>query len=96
MNRRKKALQSELCEHIRHDDNGVVARFGAEDDFIDQARTLAVNPLRIDRLRRSARASAETIDWERVIDALEDTLDSVARANSTQVNSALFASEFSR
>jgi glycosyltransferase involved in cell wall biosynthesis len=61
-------------EHIRHDANGVVTGFGDEQAFIEQACALVQDPVRIARLRAAARVAAEKIDWERVLDTLEDTL----------------------
>jgi glycosyltransferase involved in cell wall biosynthesis len=68
-------------EHIRHDLNGLVAPFAAEDKLIAEACAVIGDLPRIKRLGRAARATAETVDWERVIDALEHTLAMVARGD---------------
>jgi glycosyltransferase involved in cell wall biosynthesis len=65
-------------EHIRHDVNGLVAPFGDEASFLQQAAVLGRDPDRIERLGRAARKRAETFDWDRILDALETTLLAVA------------------
>lgn len=65
-------------EHIRHNVNGIVAPFGDERSFAERVCTLVGDERRIERLRQAARATAETIDWARVLDTLEDTLRRVA------------------
>jgi len=65
-------------EHIRHDVNGLLAGFDKEAQFVDHACAIANDPARIARLRTAARSTAETFDWERILDALETTLRAVA------------------
>ena len=75
-------------EHIRHDVNGLVAPFGDEAAFIAHACGLVTDVARIARLREAARSTAETFDWERVLDALEDTLTRVAHSAHAAVDNA--------
>ncbi len=63
---------------IQHDDNGVLAPFGDEIAWLDQACALVADPVRIARLRPAARATALTIGWEAVIDRFEHLLRRVA------------------
>jgi glycosyltransferase involved in cell wall biosynthesis len=65
-------------EHIRHNVNGLAIPFADEAAFLAQARAIVTDPERIARLRHAARATAETFDWDRVLEALEETLLEVA------------------
>jgi len=65
-------------DHIRTDVNGLLARFGDHGEFKALAAGLACDPVRIGRLGRSARAAAISVDWDRVIDALEQVLSTSA------------------
>lgn len=80
-------------EHIRHDVNGLVAPFGDEASFLQQAAALGHEPDRIERLRRAARKRAETFDWNSILDALETTLLAVASGPDVPGNSAALVSE---
>lgn len=60
-------------EHIAHGINGMLARFGAADDFVTQA-CAAAEPRRLEQLRAAARTAAERIDWSRVFDDFESVL----------------------
>lgn len=64
-------------DHIRHDVNGMLARYADRSEFKQHACELAASPQRIVRLARGARAAAANADWARVIDKLQDTLYSV-------------------
>lgn len=64
-------------DHIRHDVNGLLARYGDHAEFRSLAGELSGSPQRIARLARAARAAANTADWTRVIDTLETCLYSV-------------------
>ena len=65
-------------QHIIHQRNGLLARFGDENGFMDLAVDLALDPGRIEIFRRRARQTAETIDWEEVHDDFENVLIEVA------------------
>lgn len=64
--------------YIRHGANGLLADFGDEDGWLDLAVSLVADPLRIGRLRHAARATAETIGWDAVIDRFEGYLRQAA------------------
>ncbi|HUF19768.1 MAG TPA: glycosyltransferase family 1 protein [Burkholderiales bacterium] len=61
-------------QHIVHGENGRLARCGDADDFAGQARGLASDPRGMGGLRAAARATAETIDWEKVFADFEAVL----------------------
>jgi glycosyltransferase involved in cell wall biosynthesis len=61
-------------DHIRTEVNGLLARFGDHGEFKSLAADLACDPVRISRLGRAARAAAIRVDWDKVIDALEQVL----------------------
>lgn len=61
-------------QHIRHGDNGLVARYGDAGEFVWQACGLAHDPERVRQLGARARETAERIDWEEVFSALEGAL----------------------
>ena len=68
-------------EHIRNGENGLLAGFGDSDAFVALAAGLVRTPARSRALGLAARASAETVSWEQVHDALERVLVGlVARA----------------
>ena len=62
------------AEHLRHDENGLVADFDRPQQFIELAQSLANHPDRIARLGRNARQTAITADWEKVHDKFEQVL----------------------
>lgn len=55
-------------EHIRHQHNGMLAPFANEEDFIRCATELAERPNLLQQMRSTARAEAETIGWDQIID----------------------------
>jgi glycosyltransferase involved in cell wall biosynthesis len=65
-------------DHLRHGVNGLLAQYGNRDDFKQLAARLTANPHQYARLGRAARAAALSVDWHRVIEALESTLLSLA------------------
>ena len=60
--------------HIKHDRNGLVAAFDDAREFVGLAANLIGDQRRIDGLGRSARATAERIDWEHVHNEFETAL----------------------
>lgn len=86
-------------DHIRHDVNGLLARYGDHAQFKELATELSSAPQRIARLARAARAAAAKADWTRVIDRLEGTLYTVsgivpaAEVNASKVNASYLAKE---
>jgi glycosyltransferase involved in cell wall biosynthesis len=61
-------------EHIQHGVNGLVATFGDEAALCTEACGIVSDFPRMERLRQTARTTAESFDWQRVLDALEGTL----------------------
>ena len=58
-------------EHLRHEDNGLVAPFGDEAAFIALAERLAAQPGDIPKWAARARETALAISWEGIHDRLE-------------------------
>ena len=56
---------------IRHGENGLLARYDDTPEFCRVARRIAGDALRVRGLGRRARATAGTLDWGRIIDAIE-------------------------
>ncbi|MPZ43679.1 MAG: glycosyltransferase [Betaproteobacteria bacterium] len=61
-------------QHIVHDVSGLLSPFGDAAAFVRHAATLADSWESISRLRQAARMVAQSADWKRVFDALEDAL----------------------
>jgi glycosyltransferase involved in cell wall biosynthesis len=61
-------------EHIRHGENGLLAPLGDGGAFAAAAEGLAGEPGRVRALGARARATAETLSWERVVLELEARL----------------------
>lgn len=68
------------ARYIRDGTNGWLVPFGDESRFLIRAAALASEPRRQRVLGAAARATAETISWEAVLDALERDLHDVAGA----------------
>ncbi|MEO8332527.1 MAG: glycosyltransferase [Gallionella sp.] len=66
------------AEHIAHDENGLHAEFGNEDDFIRQACGLANNVARIDKLRTGSHQTMLRLDWQNIVDEFEQALAQLA------------------
>jgi glycosyltransferase involved in cell wall biosynthesis len=69
--------------YITHDDNGLVAPFGNQSAWLSVAESIADDRARCARLRRAARATAETIGWDAVIDRFEGYVRQVVDAPAT-------------
>lgn len=69
-------------EHVRHDENGLLAVPGDENGFIQNAVSLAERPALLGRLRGPARATAVQQDWPHVTDLLESLMLEYARPAS--------------
>lgn len=67
-------------QHIGHEVNGLLAPFGDTVAFISQARGLIGDMERVQRLRRAARASVESLTWEHIMGQMEKVLSDTARA----------------
>ena len=60
-----------------HEESGLLAAFGDSEAFVGMAAGLAKDSTRMVRLRGNARAAAERIGWESVVDEFERVLRSV-------------------
>jgi glycosyltransferase involved in cell wall biosynthesis len=58
-------------ELIRHGHNGLLASFGDEEAFIRRACDLISHPLLVEQMRVSARHTAQSQDWDQIIDQVE-------------------------
>jgi glycosyltransferase involved in cell wall biosynthesis len=63
--------------HIRHGQNGLLAQFGDEDQFIARAVELVQDNELIRRLGHNARKAAEGVSWDNVCDDFERILRGV-------------------
>ena len=66
------------AEHIEHGKNGVLVPVDQRDEYVRMAQSLALDPERIVRLSRAARATTERVDWDCVNQAFETALTHVA------------------
>jgi len=76
------------AEHIQHGRNGMLAAVGECEEFAAAAVELVGNIERARAMAARARSTAETIDWDRVVQQLEDVFMSVAEAGLTQHDAA--------
>jgi glycosyltransferase involved in cell wall biosynthesis len=65
-------------EHVRHGHSGLLAPFNDAPSFIQLSADLAMDRALIERLGYNARAAAERIDWNEVIDAFDLALHGLA------------------
>lgn len=65
-------------QHIRHGENGVLASFGDDAEFIRQACGLIEDTEQVRRMRIAARESVELLTWERIMGQMEEVLFSTA------------------
>lgn len=70
-------------QHIVHGESGRLARCADAEDFAGQARALAADPRGMGGLRAAARATAETIDWEKVFADFEAVLRDTIRGRES-------------
>ncbi|MEV8473727.1 glycosyltransferase family 1 protein [Ralstonia sp. UNC404CL21Col] len=63
--------------HVRSAENGLLARVGDAASFARHAVTLATDAGLRQRLGQAARATAQTLDWPRVLERFEDALIAV-------------------
>jgi glycosyltransferase involved in cell wall biosynthesis len=65
-------------EHIEHGHSGLLVPFDDAPSFIQMSLDLATDRTLVERLRHNARAAAERIDWNEVIDAFDLALSGLA------------------
>jgi len=61
-------------QHIRHGENGVLAPFGAADDYAQAAAALVNDAPRIRALGERARVTTEKLDWSFIVAEFEQAL----------------------
>jgi glycosyltransferase involved in cell wall biosynthesis len=66
------------AEHIVHQQNGLHAAYGNQDEFIQQACSLANDAARIERIRKLAHQTMLTLDWQNIVDEFEHALAQLA------------------
>jgi glycosyltransferase involved in cell wall biosynthesis len=66
-------------EHIRHGSNGLLAPFGDQAAFMDEALSAAAAPKRLRAMGAAARRTAESLSWPQVISSVEERLKDVLR-----------------
>jgi len=59
---------------IRHNENGLLARFGDATHFTAEALRLAGEPQLVAELRDNARRDALQLDWDQVVERFEELL----------------------
>lgn len=67
-------------QHIRHDVNGLLAPFADTDAFVAQSRGLISDLERVQRIRRAARETVESLTWEHIMGQMEAVLFDTVRA----------------
>ena len=72
-------------QHIRHRENGVLAPFGAADDFVQAAAALVNDGERIKALGKHARITTEKLDWSCIVVEFERALLRLTVEAQTQV-----------
>ena len=72
-------------QHIRHSENGVLAPFGAADDFVQAAAALVNDGERIKALGKHARITTEKLDWSCIVVEFEQALLRLTVEAQTQV-----------
>ncbi len=61
-------------QHIRHNENGLLAPFGLADEYVDIAAALATTPQRARVLGARARVTTEALDWSCIVAEFERAL----------------------
>lgn len=72
-------------QHIRHGENGVLAPFGAADDYAQAAAALVNDAPRIRVLGERARVTTEKLDWSFIVAEFEQALLRMTDAAQAQV-----------
>lgn len=67
-------------EHIRHGQNGLLARFGDPEDFVRVALAAASSPGKWPAWRAAARETARSVTWEAIVRRFRDVLEAVVAA----------------
>ncbi|MFH2140716.1 MAG: glycosyltransferase family 1 protein [Pseudomonadota bacterium] len=71
-------------QHIKHDVNGLLAPFADTDAFVAQARGLISDMERVQRIRRAARETVESLTWEHIMSQMEAVLLDTVRSQGVK------------
>ena len=71
-------------EYIRSGENGMAAPLYDEQAFIQASITLAINPTLRENMGKAAYQTALGLGWERVVQRLHTTIQSVLRETSDE------------
>ena len=66
------------AEHIIHEQNGLHAEFGNEEQFVVQACKLAIDMSRVHKMRIQAHQTMLSLDWQNIVDEFEQALAQLA------------------
>jgi len=66
------------AEHIVHEQNGLHAEFGNEEEFIVLACKLAMDVSRVHKMRMQAHQTMLKLDWQNIVDEFEQALAQLA------------------
>ena len=66
------------AEHIIHEQNGLHAEFGNEEQFIVQACKLAIDMSRVHKIRAQAHQTMLKLDWQNIVNEFEQALAQLA------------------
>ncbi len=66
------------AEHIEHEQNGLHAELGNEEEFIVQAGKLAMDASRALKLRRQAHQTMLKLDWQNIVNEFEQAIAQLA------------------
>ncbi len=66
------------AQHIKHQENGLHAEFGDEDQFIDRACGLANDMASVATLRAQSHQTMLKLDWQNIVDEFEQALVQLA------------------
>lgn len=66
------------AEHIAHEENGLHAEFGNEEEFIRQGCSLAKDSERVAKLRAASHQTMLKLDWQNIVEEFEQALAQLA------------------
>jgi len=66
------------AQHIIHEQNGLHAEFGNEEQFVVQACKLAIDMSRVHKIRGQAHQTMLKLDWQNIVDEFEQALAQLA------------------
>jgi glycosyltransferase involved in cell wall biosynthesis len=66
------------AEHIKHEENGLHAEFGDQEEFVQRACKLANDAGRINKMRKQAHQTMLRLDWKNIVIEFEQALAQLA------------------